>query len=69
MSEFDKFMQQVDICLMSKISLTANSISDAPWRDFFDDELEIEAACAYALYDYNDIPFETLVNIGLGDYI
>lgn len=69
MTEFDKFMQQVDICLMSKIGLTSSSIADAPWRDWFEDEMEVECCCAIALFDYNDIPFDTLVSIGLGDYI
>lgn len=69
MTEFDKFMQRVDICLMSKIGLTSASIADAPWRDWFEDEMEIECCCAIALYDHNDIPFDTLVSIGLGDYI
>lgn len=69
MSSFEKFMEDVDLCLLSKIGLNANSISDAPWYDFFEDEMEVEAACAYALYDYNDIPFETLESVGLADYI
>ena len=69
MSDFDSFMKEVDTCLLSKVGMAANDLSDAPWFDYFTDELEIEAACAYALYDYNDIPFETLESVGLGDYI
>jgi hypothetical protein len=69
MSSFEKFMEDVDLCLMTKVGLTANSISDAPWYDFFEDEMQIEAACAYALYDYNHVDFDVLQTIGLGDYI
>lgn len=69
MSDFEMFMQQVDTCLISKLGLSSNDIADAPWRDWFEDEMEIECCCAIALYDYNDIAFDTLVSIGLGDYI
>jgi hypothetical protein len=69
MPDFDKFMEKVDSLLLSKFGLTSNSISDAPWYDYCMDELEVEAACAYALYDYNDVDFGVLETIGLADYI
>jgi hypothetical protein len=69
MTEFQKFMAEVDGCLISKLGLSSASIADAPWRDWFEDEMEVEVCCAIALYDYNDVPFDTLVSIGLGDYI
>jgi len=69
MSSFEKFLEDVDLCLMSKLGLTSNSIGDAPWHDYFEDELETEAACAYALHDYNDVDFSVLETIGLADYI
>jgi hypothetical protein len=66
---FDTFMKEVDTCLISKLGLSSDSIADAPWHDWFEDEMEVECCCAIALFDYNDIPFDTLVSIGLGDYI
>jgi hypothetical protein len=69
MPDFDKFMEKVDALLLSKLGLTSHSIADAPWYDYCMDELEVEAACAYALYDHNDMQFETLQSIGLADYI
>ena len=69
MIHFDEFMKEIDKCLISKLGLSSNDIADVPWRDYFEDEMEIECCCAIALYDYNDIPFDTLVSIGLGDYI
>ncbi len=69
MTDFQKFMAEVDGILISKLGLSSASIADAPWRDWFEDEMEVECCCAIALYDYNDVPFDTLVSIGLGDYI
>lgn len=69
MTDFESFMKEIDKCLVSKLGLSSNDIADAPWREYFEDEMEIESSCAIALYDYNDIEFDTLVLIGLGDYI
>ncbi len=69
MIHFDEFMKEIDKCLISKLGLSSNDIADAPWREWFEDEMEVECCCAIALYDYNDISFDTLVSIGLGDYI
>ena len=69
MIHFDEFMKEIDKCLISKLGLSSNDIADAPWREWFEDEMEVECCCALALYDYNDIPLDTLVSIGLGDYI
>jgi hypothetical protein len=69
MTEFDKFMEEVDKCLISKMGVNSYDIIDAPWRIYFEDELEVECCCAWALHDYNEVPFDTLVSIGLGDYI
>jgi hypothetical protein len=69
MTDFQKFMAEVDGCLISKLGLSSASIADAPWRDWFEDEMEVECCCAMALYDYNDVPFDVLESIGLGGYI
>jgi len=69
MTDFQKFIQEVDKCLISKLGLSSDSIADAPWRDWFEDEMEIECCCAMALYDYNDVEFDVLETIGLGGYI
>ena len=69
MTDFEKFMKEIDACLITKLGLSSNDIADAPWREWFEDEMEVECCCAIALYDYNDIQFDTLVSIGLGDYI
>lgn len=69
MPDFDKFMEEVDAFLMRKVGLTSHSIADAPWYDYCMDEMEVEAACAYALHDYNDVDFSFLETIGLADYI
>lgn len=68
-SDFQKFMAEVDKCLISKLGLSSDSIADAPWRDWFEDEMEVEVCCALALYDYNDVQFDVLESIGLGEYI
>lgn len=66
---FVTFMKEVDTCLISKLGLSSNDIADAPWHDWFEDEMEVECCCAIALFDYNDTPFDVLETIGLGDYI
>jgi hypothetical protein len=69
MIHFDEFMKEIDKCLISKLGLSSNDIADAPWREWFEDEMEVECCCALALYDYNEISFEMLETIGLGEYI
>ena len=69
MIHFDEFMQEVDKCLISKLGLSSNDIADAPWRDWFEDEMEVECCCALALYDYRDAELALLESIGLADYI
>ena len=69
MTDFQKFIQEVDKCLISKLGLSSDSIADAPWRDWFEDEMEVECCCALALYDYNDIDIAVLETIGLAEYI
>lgn len=69
MMTFPEFMRKVDACLMTKVGFPSNSIADAPWREYYEDELEIEAACAYALCDYNDVDFDLLESVGLGEWI
>jgi len=39
---FDTFMKEVDTCLISKLGLSSNDIADAPWHDWFEDEMEVE---------------------------
>ena len=69
MSHFVEFMAEVNKCLLSKLGLTSSDIADAPWHDWFEDEMEVECCCALALYDYNDIDISVLETIGLAEYI
>jgi len=57
---FKEWMKKVDACLISKVGLSSADLSDACYRDMYDDEISPEAAAQEALG--NDDTFSAMFN-------
>jgi hypothetical protein len=68
-SAFPLFMQACDGVLMTRLGMSHLDIGDAPWYDYFNDELTPEEAVALALMEWNDMEWETLEDLGLAEFI
>lgn len=68
-SSFVAFMASCDRVLLGTVGVTHSDLCDAPWHDYYTDELTAQEACASALVEWNDMDYDTLYDIGLGGYI
>lgn len=50
---FEEWMAQVDALFTKRFGLGASDFADAPWRDFFDDELSPSEAFSVALVEWS----------------
>lgn len=51
---FDAWFAQVNRAYMTRLGMGADDLGDAPWRDYFDDDMSPLDAMAHALTDWQD---------------
>ena len=64
---FEFSMRQVDRAYMARLGLGADDGGDAPWHDYYDDDMSPLDAMAHALTDWQDeLGMLDLEELGLG---
>ena len=51
---FDAWFTQVNRAYMNRLGMGVDDLGDAPWRDYFDDDMSPLDAMAHALTDWQD---------------
>ena len=65
--DFEFWMRQVDRAYMARLGLGADDGGDAPWHDYYDDDMSPLDAMAHALTDWQDeLGMLDLEELGLG---
>lgn len=66
---FEQWLNKVDAVYGSIIGLTMDDLGDAPWRDYYEDEMTPREAVAHALTDWQDMGYDLIDSLGLGGLV
>jgi len=55
---FGEWMGKVDAVLLNTVGVGASDLADAPYRDYYDDEMSPREAAQYVLEEWNDDLYE-----------
>jgi hypothetical protein len=65
---FGAWTRQVDAVLVAACGVGVSDLADAPYRDYFADEMTPREAAALVLSEWNDCDDEMMEAFGLDDY-
>jgi len=66
---FTAWLHKVDAVLVGACGLGVDDLADAPYADYFADEMIPHGAAAYVLSEWNDMDEGLLEELGLADYL
>lgn len=68
-TEFEVWLREVDAVYGRVLGMGMDDLGDAPWYDYWSDELTPREAVAHALIDWQDMDFDMLDSLGLGGLV
>jgi hypothetical protein len=66
---FNAWIDQVDAILTGACGLGVSDLADAPYRDWFEDEMTAREAAALTLSEWNDADDDLMEAFGLADFL
>jgi hypothetical protein len=67
--DFATWLAKVDRSLTARTGLGVDDLADAPYRDYFADEMDPREAAALVLSEWNDCDDEMMEALGLADFL
>lgn len=68
-TDFETWLGKVDAVYVRVLGMGMDDLGDAPWYDYWSDELTPREAVAHALIDWQDMDYDMLETIGLGGLV
>lgn len=68
-TDFEEWLGKVDTVYGRVLGMGMDDLGDAPWWDYWSDDLSPREACAHALIDWQDMDWDMLETIGLGGLV
>lgn len=68
-ADFATWLRKVNAVLTGLTGLGVSDLADAPYRDYFADEMDPREAAALVLSEWNDMDDDLLDELGLADFL